>query len=556
MLISLILITFLIACSTDPRHQSTRIMADSLHQVAMKANPKNYPYGNQKAADQLYSLIGNVPYDKPIDLRIAYIRNLIYAGSFEEGILETEKTLDAQFKDQPINYYSRPYYELLAMAYLRLGEQENCVLNHTAESCLLPIDGEGVHTLRRGSENAIKYFTRLIAFDSTDMQSRWLLNIAYMTLGEYPENVPEEYLIPDHVFDSETAFQRFRDRAIQLGLDHTALAGGSITEDFNNDGYTDIFSTSWGLDDQVKLWISDGKGGFSDHTEDAGLIGITGGLNTIQADYDNDGYTDILILRGGWLRRVVAQPNSLLKNMGDGTFRDVTIEAGLYSRYPTQTAVWTDINVDGHLDLFIGNEWFPCEVYINQGDGTFLDQAHEWMFEIRQLVKGVVAGDVNNDMLPDLYVSTLSGENMLLMNQGNRFRDEGRKAGVNRPDMSFPTWFFDYDQDGLEDIFVAGFNISVQPGMDPSDMFRMLTYNVAMDYLGLPHQGEAPRIYKNLGDGTFKNMTDTLNMNTVLYAMGGNVGDLDNNGYPDFYVGTGAPDFNSQVPNRMFLNED
>ena len=547
-------VLLLFSCSSDPREESTVIMSDSLAAIAAKATPKNYVYANSKAVAELGPLLAGIPYDKPIDLRLPYIRNLVYAGRFEDGINELENTISARFGDDPINAYSLPYYELLALAYLRHGEQENCILNHTASSCLLPIRDEGVHALRRGSENAITYFSKLLQFDSTDIQSRWLMNIAYMTLGEYPDQVPGQYLIPEEAFASDIPFPRFRDRAIELGLAGTSLAGGSIIEDFNNDGYTDIFATSWGLSDQVKLWMADGQGGYHDHTEKAGLMGITGGLNTLQADYDNDGLTDILILRGGWLKRIVAQPNSLLKNLGNGKFRDVTIEAGLYSRFPTQTAVWTDVNADGHIDLFIGNEWYPCEMYINQGDGTFINEADTWTYEINQLVKGVAAGDVNNDNLPDLYISTLTGENLLLINRGNRFWDDARKAGVTGPDMSFPTWFFDYDQDGLDDIFVAGFKITAGMGSDPSNMFRSLTRNVALDYLGLKNEGEGPRLYRNQGDGTFEDMSDSLGLNTVLYAMGGNFGDLDNDGYPDFYVGTGAPDFTSQIPNRMFRN--
>ncbi len=551
----LMLMVLTASCTGDYREESTRIMADSLALIAEKASPENYIYANTKVVDKLSGIVETVAYETPFTLRLVYIRHLIYAGRFEEGISELEKTLAARFPDGTVTPESRPYYELLALAYLRLGEQENCLMNHTSESCLLPIRGEGIHSIRRGSENAIRYFRKLLESDTTDLQSRWLLNIAYMTLGEYPEEVPGEYLIPDNVFDSDTDFPRFHDRAIQLGVDHTSLAGGSITEDFNNDGYLDIFITSWGLTDQARLLLANGKGGYKDHTEEAGITGITSGLNAIQADYDNDGLTDILILRGGWLPRIVAQPNSLLKNLGNGRFRDVTREAGLFTRYPTQTAAWTDLNLDGFLDLFVGNEWYPSRVYINNRDGSFSDATTQWTSGIENLVKGVAAGDINNDMLPDIYLSTLTGDNILLLNTGDKLVDVAQEAGVTQPDMSFPCWFFDFNQDGHDDIFVAGYQITTENGMDMSEMFRSLTRNVALDYLGRDHDGESPRLYLNKGDGTFSNVTDSAGLNTVLYAMGSNFGDLNNDGYPDFYIGTGAPDFNSQVPNRMFLND-
>lgn len=106
---------------------------------------------------------------------------------------------------------------------------------------------------------------------------------------------------------------------------------------------------------------------------------------------------------------------------------------------------------------------------------------------------------------------------------------------------SFPTWFFDYDNDGFEDLFVSGYLIQ-----DVGD--------VAADYLGLRHKAARPRLYRNLGNGTFTNLTASLRLDRVCHAMGCNFGDLDNDGWLDFYLGTGDPDFTSLMPNRMFRN--
>ena len=107
---------------------------------------------------------------------------------------------------------------------------------------------------------------------------------------------------------------------------------------------------------------------------EAGLEGIVGGLNINQTDYNNDGYIDVLVLRGGWIPD--GHPNSLLRNNGDGTFEDVTEAAGLlWPLYPTQTACWADFDNDGWLDLFIGNESLrtsnPSQLFHNNQDGTF-----------------------------------------------------------------------------------------------------------------------------------------------------------------------------------------
>ena len=130
------------------------------------------------------------------------------------------------------------------------------------------------------------------------------------------------------------------------------------------------------MEDQCKLFFNTGYG-FEDVTRKAGLNGILSGLNCLHADYNNDGHIDILILRGAWLGTSGNHPNSLLRNNGDGTFSDVSKSSGILSFYPTQTASWADVNRDGYLDLFIGNESKPnqynhCELFINQGNGCLL----------------------------------------------------------------------------------------------------------------------------------------------------------------------------------------
>jgi len=251
-------------------------------------------------------------------------------------------------------------------------------------------------------------------------------------------------------------------------------------------------------------------------------------------------------------------PNSLLRNRGNGTFEDVTEAAGLLSFHPTQTAVWFDFDGDGWLDLFIGNEALSgqprhfCELYRNQGNGTFKEIARQSGITVNVYVKGVTAGDFNNDGRPDLYLSVLGGMNRLFRNDGPpdpaagtnavwTFTDVAMAADVTDPINSFPCWFFDYDNDGWEDIFVSGYKIAS-------------VADVAADYLGLPSTGSKARLYRNRGDGTFTNVTVAAKLDRVLHAMGSNFGDLDNDGWLDFYLGTGDPDLLTIIPNRMFRN--
>src|SRR4030095_1980566 len=116
-------------------------------------------------------------------------------------------------------------------------------------------------------------------------------------------------------------------------------------------------------------------GMFSDRASPAGLSDQLGGLNLLQTDFNNDGHLDILVLRGGW---ETPQRKSLLRNNGDGTFTDVTVASGL-AKAPTgtQAAGWRDVDNDGFLDLFVGNENGPAQLFHNNRNGTFDDIAEK-----------------------------------------------------------------------------------------------------------------------------------------------------------------------------------
>src|ERR1700691_275812 len=158
------------------------------------------------------------------------------------------------------------------------------------------------------------------------------------------------------------------------------------------------------------------------------------------------------------------QPLSLFRGNGDGTFTEVTREAGLTDLIQTQTAAWADINNDGLLDLFIGNERGPSRLFLNRGDGTFEDISASSGVDQIAYTKGVVAGDFDNDGYVDFYVSNLGSSNFLYHNQGNNtFKELARDAGVQDSlGRSFATRFFDYDNDGWLDLFVTSDYSSVE----------------------------------------------------------------------------------------------
>ena len=245
---------------------------------------------------------------------------------------------------------------------MRLAEDENCHLTATRDACLLPIKGGGVHQRREGSEGAVRALLEVLSEDPSSLRARWLLNIAHMTLGSYPDGVPERYRIPPSVFASDYPLPRFDNVAAEAGVDFSGLAGGAILEDFDGDRRLDLVWSAMGFDDQMRFLHNKGDGTFVERTREAGLTGETGGLNMLPADYDNDGNVDVLVLRGGWLGSQGRFPLSLLKSDGHGRFQDVTKAAGLLGHLaPTQTAVFFDFDGDGWLDLFVGNEsaWIP-----------------------------------------------------------------------------------------------------------------------------------------------------------------------------------------------------
>jgi hypothetical protein len=452
----------------------------------------------------------------------------------------------------------------LAYAYFRMGELTNCTWNHNADVCIFPIQGEGVHKQQLGATEAAQRYAALLADPATNPENallyRWMLNICHMVLGTYPDAVPGKWLIPQEAFASDYDIGKFRDVAAGRGLISFGRAGGLIVEDFANNGHLDVMISHMGLEEQVDYFRNTGDGKFIRTTEEAGLKGITGGLNMVQADYNNDGCIDVLITRGAWLHDKGQHPMSLLRNNCDGTFTDVTASAGILNNYPTQTAVWADFNNDGLLDLFVGNEIVRDKVawphntpnfrlYINKGDGTFTDVGPETGINVGGMIKGAAADDYNKDGWQDLFVSVMGKPNHLFRNMGTsgkipKFVDVSQQAGVEEPIMSFTCWFFDYNNDGWPDIFVSGYWATMP--------------NIVREYLGEKGQakGDRPRLYRNNGDGTFTDVSQEMHLDKLLLTMGANFGDLDNDGWPDFYLGTGAAPLTYIVPHRMFRNHE
>jgi hypothetical protein len=304
-------------------------------------------------------------------------------------------------------------------------------------------------------------------------------------------------------------------------------------------------------------------GALVDRTAFSGLVGLFGGLNLVQSDFDNDGDVDVYVLRGAWLWGAGRHPGSLLRNDGTGRFTDVTFAAGGLAahRGPTQTAAWGDADNDGDVDLYIGNEHgpnpdyaadpgqqfdAPSELYRNDGGGRFTDVAAAAGVQIREYVKGVVFGDYDNDGDQDLYASVLGGQNHLFRNDGElRFTDVTTAAGVGAPVSSFPVWFWDFDNDGNLDLYVSTY-------AGAEDTVAL----VAATYFGLKIPYELPRLYRGDGRGGFVDVAEAMGLHRFHASMGSNFGDLDSDGWLDFYLGTGYPNYEGLMPNVLYRGVD
>jgi len=536
---------------TEAESDGTRAMAIELDNLVKDGNPQAYYHWNSKRAKLAQAEITKAPPNQYLQKFFGYCNENLNAGNSEQTAQDIESILK-QLKVTRQNYQPshKGIFDLLALAYLRDGEQKNCINNHTAYSCLVPLLEEGQHSNRSGSEAAVEILKLLVKKHPEDLQNRWLLNLAQMTLGNYPQELSTSELIN---LPNDVDFSRFSEIAMSVGLAQNGLSGGVCIDDFNSDGFLDLFCTSYGMEDQAQYYQNLGDGTFVNTTAKAGIEGIDGGLNCLHADYDGDGHKDILILRGGWLGPAGKHPHSLLKNRGDGTFDDVTYQAGLQSKFPCQTAAFLDYDLDGDLDLFFGNEANPSlraesELFQNQGDGTYVNVTAQAEIGFSGFVKGVAAGDYNNDGYPDLYISALGSNNLLFQNQKNgTFKEVSKAAGVSEPKKSFPTWFFDVNNDGWQDLFVGSFDTQRQ---------NAAAHDYAAELLNQPAQEEQPRLYLNQKDGSFKEVSQAYGVRKSMYAMGSNYGDLDMDGYLDFYIGTGTPHLGSTVPNRMFRNVD
>jgi len=495
---------------------------------------------NALAPENQSGLSGRAPIDV-MQLHVGLAQLYAFQGDMTPSIQHYQAAYQIALSDVPAAVPQEE--ESLGIVYLHKSEMENDVYSAPGEKCIFPMRPGSAYKQTDDSEKAIEYFLKYLEAKPDELEVKWMLNIAYMTMGKYPDAVPHEYLIPPFAFESKEDVGRFLDVAAAAGLNYFSEAGGVIVDDFENNGRFDVVTSSFDSCAPLHYFHNNGDGTFTDQSEKSGLSKVLGGLNIVQTDYNNDGCLDILVLRGAW---EFPQRSSLLRGNCDGTFTDVTEQSGLGNVTTTsQAGVWADVNNDGWLDLFIANENGPNELFLNMKNGTFKDIALSAGVagDGTAYSKGVAAADYDNDGWVDFYVSNLAGPNSLYHNNhDNTFTEVAEKAGVRGNGKGFATWFFDYNNDGLPDIFVTSYFVSVDETL--------------RTYLDLPHNATTLKLYKNLGDGTFRDVTKEVGLDKVFMPMGANFGDIDNDGYLDIYLGTGGPSYGALVPNVLLRNAD
>ena len=541
-------------------------MVASLENVKLQSKKTDF-FGDVKLKEGL-AMLAKLPSNATSQVSRMGLNQLVgeeylKLGDPQSALLHLKDAYDMMMlQDIPIEIQSSALFTL-AVTYLRLGEVENCINCQTSDSCIFPIQQAGIHQFPRGSEQAVAYLEELLEQQPGNVKAKWILNIAQMTLGGYPQSVPQSHLI-EVTTEVSVDFPRFTNLSADRGVNHLSLSGGAIADDFDGDGFLDIVVSSWDATSPLQYFRNKGDGSFDKQSSESGFDGLYGGLNILQADYDNDGDVDILVLRGAWQsQQATSIPNSLLENDGSGRFRDVTFESNLGdAHFPTQTAAWADYDLDGDLDLYIGSEGYPSQLFRNNGDKTFTDVAKEAGVENLLTSKAVIWGDYDGDRYPDLYVSNFGNPappdgssgatsnafmaetgspNRLYHNNGDgTFTDVASQLGVTEPSLGFTAWFWDFNNDGALDILVSSYDGDLN--------------DIVNDMKGLPHEAELLRLYQADGKGGFVDTAAEYGLSRVSFTMGANFGDLDNDGFLDFYLGTGATGYHVLVPNIMFRN--
>jgi len=358
---------------------------------------------------------------------------------------------------------------------------------------------------------------------------------------------------------------KFTDVTQKSGIVATGYGMGVAVGDVNNDGRPDLYLTNLGHN---QLYLNQGDGTFVDATKKSGTDDERWSTSASFFDYDRDGWLDLMVVnyadfsvtsnpvcyvattrRDYCTPKVFRAPgNRLFHNKGNGEFEDVTIAAGVDKEFGHGLGVVAaDFNDDGWIDIYVANDGDPNQLWINQKNGTFRNEALLAGAALNRDGKaeagmGVDAGDFDGNGTEDIFVTHLMDEtNTLFTNMGKGlFEDRTRESGLGMPGhrfTGFGTLFFDYDNDGWLDLLVANGAVQLLPEL----MQRGDPYP-----LGQPNQ-----LFQNTGQSAFLDMSQKAGQSFQLLEVsrGAAFGDIDNDGDIDVLI------TNSNGPARLLLNQ-
>ncbi|HEX4602821.1 MAG TPA: CRTAC1 family protein [Candidatus Angelobacter sp.] len=433
--------------------------------------------------------------------------------------------------------------------------QIKCGLHEQAAATLLQAAGdpsvralalhEAAVALHRAGklDDAARIGSNALAANPGNERARAWLWLTAQKLGGYPAFIPASHRMQMNVGHEQPTVE-FEDIAARIGLDKTSGGRGVAVFDYNNDGLLDVaIACAHG---GCNLYRNNGDGTFTDVSISSGLDTAVNPFIITVGDYNNDGYADLFITRLGFY----VGEGQLFRNNGDGTFTDVTAQAGLKVWGPAFSASWVDYDCDGFLDLFIANNIgglfdrkTPNRLFHNNGDGTFTEVAEEAGLSTLWPTIGSTWGDYNNDGYPDLFLSNALGKSQLYRNNGDgTFTDVSAEANINENCFGSVSLWCDYDNDGLLDIVQFTWS-------DHENVIHTMRHGEG------PPDGKPARIYHNNGDGTFTLRGRDIGLTGCWGTMSGNAGDFNNDGNIDLALGNGSPRMDRLEPPILLEND-
>src|SRR3989440_2033318 len=466
--------------------------------------------------------------------------------------------------------------------------------------------GPPLFRLLSPAQTGVTFANTITTNDSLNVQTdEYVYNGAGVGIGDIDnDGLPDIFLAGNMVTSRlyrNKGTMRFEDITESAGVKTSTWATGATMVDINNDGYLDIYVSvsgpPWSKPEERAnlLFINNGDHTFTEAAAQYGIADTGFTTHAVFLDYNGDGYLDLFLVnnspkdfaRGdvaghpvGMRGTTPGSYNQLYRNNGDGTFTNVSAEAGILREvgYGVGVAV-ADVNGDGWPDIYVSNDITPNDVlYINNRDGTFSDRAAASLKHSSFAGMGVDIGDFNNDGRPDILqvdmmppalsrrkrmsgFLTYGGQlelrsrgfrddydiNSLQLNNGVTshgdavFSEIGRLAGVAYTDWSWSALFGDFDNDGYKDIFITNGYPKAVTDLDYQRAMlsarRTGDNRRALSLLKELHSYEVSNsVFRNEGDLTFSDKTKEWGMDHRGFSYGAAYADLNNDGKLDLVV--------------------